>query len=146
MRAYTRPRWPSPHPGPRSIRSAGGGCAPDRAPRSASRGVLPGGRGHWTNQSGDAGIQFDAFAAQTPNSPLATWTLWAGPSIDCPTWTVTASPYTPSSLLADLAEDLAHGTATHQPNAARHQRCTRLGTTPPALRPATAAHTSSRTL
>ncbi|MGW2100005.1 DUF317 domain-containing protein [Streptomyces olivaceoviridis] len=100
---------------------------------------------HWTNQSGDAGIQFDAFAAPTPNSRLATWTLWAGPSIDCPTWTVAASPYTPSSLLADLAKDLAHGTAFHQPNAARHQRCARLGTTPPALRPATAAHTSSRT-
>ncbi|MFJ2021540.1 DUF317 domain-containing protein [Streptomyces nodosus] len=64
----------------------------------------------WTTPSGDVGIQFDAFAAQTPNSTLATWTIWAGPNIDHPTWTITASPYTPSVLLTDLAENLAHGT------------------------------------
>ncbi|WP_319246510.1 DUF317 domain-containing protein [Streptomyces sp. MB09-02B] len=72
----------------------------------------------WTNPPGDAGIQFDAFAAQQPNSTLATWTIWAGPSIDHPTWSVTASPYTPSTLLADLTETLAHGTGT------RHTRPT----------------------
>ncbi|MFJ1656781.1 DUF317 domain-containing protein [Streptomyces sp. NPDC088337] len=64
----------------------------------------------WTNLSEDVGIQFDAFAAQKSSGPLATWTIWAGPSIDHPTWTITASPYTPSSLLADLSENLAHGT------------------------------------
>ncbi|MFJ2847484.1 DUF317 domain-containing protein [Streptomyces griseofuscus] len=68
----------------------------------------------WTTLSGDAGIQFDAFAAQKPNSTLATWTIWAGPSIDHRTWTIHASTYTPASLLADLAEALAHGTGTHQ--------------------------------
>ncbi|WP_256255298.1 DUF317 domain-containing protein [Streptomyces sp. cf124] len=65
----------------------------------------------WTNPSRDADIQFDAFAAQQPNSTLATWTIWtiwAGPSIDHPTWSVTASPHTPSTLLADLTETLAH--------------------------------------
>ncbi len=29
----------------------------------------------WTNPSADAGIQFDAFAAQQQNSTLATWTI-----------------------------------------------------------------------
>ncbi|MEE1836781.1 DUF317 domain-containing protein [Streptomyces sp. SP17KL33] len=70
------------------------------------------GPGSATNPSADAGIQFDAFAAQQPNSTLATWTIWAGPSIDHPTWSVTASPYTPSALLADLTETLARGTGT----------------------------------
>ncbi|WP_256966355.1 DUF317 domain-containing protein, partial [Streptomyces griseiscabiei] len=45
----------------------------------------------WTSPDADAGVQFDAFAAQQPNSTLATWTIWAGPSIDHPTWTITAS-------------------------------------------------------
>lgn len=100
----------------------------------------------WTNLSEDVGIQFDAFAAQKLNSPLATWTIWAGPSIDHPTWTITASPYTPGSLLADLTENLAHGTGTRQTNAAPRDRRARLDTTPPAMRPATAGHTSGRTL
>ncbi|RZU45763.1 uncharacterized protein DUF317 [Streptomyces sp. BK022] len=94
----------------------------------------------WTNLPGDVGIQFDAVAAQRPHSPLVTWTIWAGPSIDHPTWTVTASPYAPSSLLADLAESLAHGTGTRQTNAAPRERRARLGTTPPAIRSATGVH------
>ncbi|MEU9396942.1 DUF317 domain-containing protein [Streptomyces sp. NPDC048324] len=100
----------------------------------------------WTNLSGDAGVQFDAFAAQKPNSPLTTWTIWAGPSIDHPTWTVTASPYTPSSLMADLAETLAHATGTRQTNTSPRERGAHLGTTPPALRPATAGYPSGRSL
>ncbi|MEW2386773.1 hypothetical protein AB0933_00260 [Streptomyces venezuelae] len=28
---------------------------------------------------------------------MATWTVWAGPDPDSPTWTITASPHTPSS-------------------------------------------------
>ncbi|MET7536811.1 DUF317 domain-containing protein [Streptomyces sp. NPDC005507] len=31
-----------------------------------------------------------------------------------PTWTLTTSPHTPSSLLAALSENLAHGTGTRQ--------------------------------
>ncbi|MEU9290532.1 DUF317 domain-containing protein [Streptomyces sp. NPDC048275] len=73
----------------------------------------------WTSLSADVGIQFDAFATQKPNSPLPTWTMWACRSIDHPTWTVTASPCTPSSLLADLAENLAHGTGTPSPPVCR---------------------------
>ncbi|MFF0291017.1 DUF317 domain-containing protein [Streptomyces sp. NPDC005262] len=54
----------------------------------------------WTNLAEDAGVQ-------KPNSTLATLTVWAGPSIDHPTWPLTASPHTPSSLLAaDLTDDL----------------------------------------
>ncbi|MFE9416963.1 DUF317 domain-containing protein [Streptomyces griseofuscus] len=68
----------------------------------------------WTSPSGDAGVQFDAFAAQRPNQDLATWTVWAGPDPNRGTWTITASPYTPSALLADLSENLAHATATRQ--------------------------------
>ncbi|WP_434595809.1 DUF317 domain-containing protein [Streptomyces sp. A5-4] len=64
----------------------------------------------WTTPAGDAGVQFDAFAAQHhPEKALATWTIWAGPNHDCPTWTLNASPHTPSSLLAGLAAELAEG-------------------------------------
>ncbi|MGX4693714.1 DUF317 domain-containing protein [Streptomyces sp. JNUCC 63] len=98
----------------------------------------------WTNPSGDAGIQFDALAAQKPNSTLVTWTIWAGRSIDHPTWTLTASPYTPSSLLADLADNLAHGTGarTHTPVKVRHTA--HLITTPTALPPSAATAQASR--
>ncbi|MFE9601603.1 DUF317 domain-containing protein [Streptomyces hokutonensis] len=65
----------------------------------------------WTTPAGDAGVQFDAFAAQHPTQNLATWTIWAGPGADRPTWTLTASPSTPSSLLASLSETVAHGVA-----------------------------------
>ncbi|NEC13382.1 DUF317 domain-containing protein [Streptomyces sp. SID8014] len=66
----------------------------------------------WTNLTGDAGVQFDAFAAQSTNSSLATWTVWAGPNVNRATWVVQASPYTPAPLLASLAEDLAQATGT----------------------------------
>jgi hypothetical protein len=79
----------------------------------------------WTNASQDAGVQFDAFAAQHPNSSLATWTIWAGPTIDQPTWAIHASPYAPASLLTDLTEELAHGTGTRQTRPQHAQRHTR---------------------
>ncbi|MGA5189272.1 DUF317 domain-containing protein [Streptomyces griseoincarnatus] len=92
----------------------------------------------WETLQGDAGVQFDAFAAQNPHSTLATWTLWAGASIDRPTWAITASPYTPAALLADLAENLAHGTGirTHTPVAVKP---TMHLTTTPTAPPTTAA-------
>lgn len=68
----------------------------------------------WTSPAGDAGIQFDAFTAQHPSQNLGTWTIWAGPDPDRPTWTVTTSPRTPSALLADLTEHLAHGVGTRK--------------------------------
>jgi hypothetical protein len=91
----------------------------------------------WINLTGDAGVQFDAFAAQKANSPLATWSVWAGPSIDQPTWTLTASPHTPNSLLADLTEAIAHGTGTRHTDTATRPRSVRLRTSPPAT-PSTA--------
>ncbi|MBT2511662.1 DUF317 domain-containing protein [Streptomyces sp. ISL-98] len=99
----------------------------------------------WTSAAGDAGVQFDAFVAQHPNQSLATWTVWAGPSLDRATWTLTASPHTPSSLLADLSENLAHGIGTRQPQATARERRTSLGTTPLAIPAAKAVPTVSRT-
>ncbi|MDX3521978.1 DUF317 domain-containing protein [Streptomyces scabiei] len=68
----------------------------------------------WQSNQGDVGVQFDAFAAQTPHTQLDTWILWSGPSINHPTWAIHASAYTPAGLLAHLAEELAHGTGTRQ--------------------------------
>ncbi|MDQ0790113.1 DUF317 domain-containing protein [Streptomyces sp. B3I8] len=92
----------------------------------------------WTSPTGDAGIQFDAFTAQHPSQNLATWTVWAGPDPDRPTWTLTASPHTPSSLLADLSETLAHKTGTRHPQTGTPERRTSLVTSPP-VTPAVAA-------
>ncbi|WP_371565264.1 DUF317 domain-containing protein [Streptomyces canus] len=88
----------------------------------------------WTNLAGDAGVQFDAFAAQNANSALATWTVWAGPNIDRAAWAIHASPYTPAALLASLADGLAHATGTSTttaPTASRHAR--QFVTTSPSL-------------
>ncbi|MFF9753492.1 DUF317 domain-containing protein [Streptomyces sp. NPDC014344] len=68
----------------------------------------------WMSPDEAAGVQFDAFTAQHSSQNLATWTIWAGPDPDRPTWTITASPHSPSSLLADLSEALAHETGRHQ--------------------------------
>ncbi|MGW5442759.1 DUF317 domain-containing protein [Streptomyces asiaticus] len=86
----------------------------------------------WTSPAGDAGVQFDAVTAQHPIQNLAAWTAWAGPDPDRPTWTITASPHTPSSLLADLSETLAHETGTRQAQPAGRERRTSLITSPPA--------------
>ncbi|MEU2466813.1 DUF317 domain-containing protein [Streptomyces sp. NPDC012486] len=105
------------------------------------------GRGiRWTSPAGDAGVQFDAFAAQRPTQNLATWTAWGGRGPDRPAWTLTASPYTPSSLLADLSENLAYGTGSHQKPAKSRQRQTRSVTTSPAAPVTTSAcHLPART-
>lgn len=91
----------------------------------------------WTSPAGDAGVRFDAFTAQHPTQNLATWTIWAGPDPDRSTWTVTASPHTPSSLLSDLSETLAHDTGLRRPQTASTGRRTSL-TSPPVI-PAVAA-------
>ncbi|MEN8655283.1 DUF317 domain-containing protein [Streptomyces sp. 21So2-11] len=85
----------------------------------------------WTTPAGDAGVQFDTFAAQHhPEQALATWIIWGGTNPDRPTWTLHASPRTPSSLLADLSENLAHGTGTRQAQAIGLERRARLATSP----------------
>lgn len=74
------------------------------------------------------------IAAQHPNQNLATWTIWAG-GPDRPTWTVTASPHIPSSLLAGLAESLAQETGTRQAQPDReHQTLTSKGPPRPQTR------------
>ncbi|MCQ9179873.1 DUF317 domain-containing protein [Streptomyces sp. IBSBF 2953] len=99
----------------------------------------------WTNLSEDAGVQFDTFAAQKPNSTLATWTIWAGLSIDQLTWALHASVSTPAGLLADLAEELAHGTGTRQTKLHRGGRPTsRVRATHPPSTPPRSLSTSHR--
>lgn len=97
----------------------------------------------WTSLGGDAGVQFDAFAAQHASQNLATWTIWAGPDPDRPTWAITASPHTPSPLLADLSETLAHETGTRQTQPGREHR-TRLATSVSAAPAVTAGRPASR--
>ncbi|MFG3126810.1 DUF317 domain-containing protein [Streptomyces tendae] len=99
----------------------------------------------WTSPAEDAGVQFDAFAAQNTNSALVTWNVWAGPSIDHPTWTLTASPTTPSSLLGGLSENLVNGIGTRQMQATDRGRTTSLDATPPTTPAATASHQTRRT-
>ncbi|GGZ79466.1 DUF317 domain-containing protein [Streptomyces bluensis] len=93
----------------------------------------------WQTAQDDAGVQFDAFAAQTPHSTLSTWTIWAGPNINHPAWAIHASAHTPASLLAHLAEELAHGTGTRRssPPHTTH-RTSRITATPPPAVPPTA--------
>ncbi|WP_405889853.1 DUF317 domain-containing protein [Streptomyces sp. NBC_00133] len=65
---------------------------------------------HWTPRNGDAaGVQFDAFAAQAPGSPLPTWTVWGGNTADRPTWALRFSPQTPAAVLQDLTFEMVHG-------------------------------------
>ncbi|MFG2153158.1 DUF317 domain-containing protein [[Kitasatospora] papulosa] len=92
----------------------------------------------WTSPAEDAGVRFDAFTAQHPSQNLATWTIWAGPDPDRPTWAITASPHTPSSLMSDLSETLAHETGLRRPQTAGTGRGTSLVTSLPAI-PAVAA-------
>ncbi|WP_311766734.1 DUF317 domain-containing protein [Streptomyces rhizosphaericus] len=80
----------------------------------------------WTNPSEDARIQLDAFA---------TWTIWAGPSIDRVTWTLHASPSIPAPVFNDLAHELAHNSISNHRRAA--QRTARRITTPHAHCPRT---------
>ncbi|MDF9816712.1 DUF317 domain-containing protein [Streptomyces sp. SPB162] len=98
----------------------------------------------WTSPAADAGIQFDA-AAQHPSQALTAWTVWAGPDLDHPNWTLTASPRTPSSLLANLSENLAHGTGTRQIQVTGRDRRASLGATPPAGPAVMATPAPSRT-
>ncbi|WP_330324677.1 DUF317 domain-containing protein [Streptomyces pseudovenezuelae] len=96
------------------------------------RSAVDGHSQRWNTQQGDAGVQFDTFAAHNPQSPLHTWTLWAGPDIDSPTWAIRASAYTPAGLLADLAEELAHGTGTRQTRSGQPRRVKHLSGGSPA--------------
>ncbi len=97
----------------------------------------------WTSPGGDAGVQFDAFAAQHASQNLATWTIWAGPNPDRPTWAITASPHTPIPLLADLSRTLAHETGTRQTQPCREHR-TRLAASLSAVPAVTASQPVSR--
>ncbi|WP_328939220.1 DUF317 domain-containing protein [Streptomyces tauricus] len=87
----------------------------------------------WQTLHGNAGVQFDVFAAQDSRIHLAAWTLWAGPDIDRPTWAIHASRYTPAPLLAALTEDLAHSTGTRQTRTTRTEHRKNPGVTTPTV-------------
>ncbi|WP_434600619.1 DUF317 domain-containing protein [Streptomyces sp. A5-4] len=97
----------------------------------------------WTSPDGEAGVQFDPLTAQRPQNS-ATWTIWAGTGPDRPAWAVTASPHTPSSLLADLSETLAQETGLRRPQSAGTGRRTSLVTSPPAVPVVTGRPATSR--
>ncbi|WP_436998966.1 DUF317 domain-containing protein [Streptomyces sp. enrichment culture] len=97
----------------------------------------------WTSPGGDAGVQFDAFAAQHASQNLATWTIWAGPHPDRPAWAITASPHTPIPLLADLSATLAQETGTGQTQPGREHK-TRLAASLSAVPAVTASRPASR--
>jgi hypothetical protein len=96
----------------------------------------------WTSPDGEAGVQFDPLAAQHPQNP-ATWTIWAGTGPDRPTWAITASPHTPSSLLAGLSEALAQETGTRQVQPRGEPR-TRIAASAPTAPVAAAGRPASR--
>ncbi|MFE6979285.1 DUF317 domain-containing protein [Streptomyces sp. NPDC057682] len=62
---------------------------------------------------GEAGVQFDPLTSQHPQNP-ATWTIWAGTDPDQPTWAISASPRTPTSLITGLCDALANETVVRQ--------------------------------
>ncbi|MCA1221310.1 DUF317 domain-containing protein [Streptomyces sp. 8L] len=97
----------------------------------------------WTAPGADAGVQLDAFTAQRANDNLDTWTVWAGPSLEEATWTLTASPHTPSSLLATLTENLTQKAGTHGSDRTARPNSIPLRPSPPATAPP-AERTSSR--
>ncbi|AYN37387.1 DUF317 domain-containing protein [Streptomyces albus] len=93
----------------------------------------------WTSPTGDAGTRFDAFLARHHHDrDQATWALWAGPDPGRPTWTVTASSRTPTSLLVHLLEPLSDKTSHRRPQNTGATRRTSHCSKPPTA-PANAA-------
>lgn len=94
----------------------------------------------WETAQGDAGVQFDAFAAQNSHTTtLTTWTLWSGPDINQPTWAIHASPYTParSSPPSPKTSHTAPAPTAH--SAPAHRK-----TTPPGLPPVISTPSTGR--
>ncbi|WP_164551852.1 DUF317 domain-containing protein [Streptomyces sp. WAC 01529] len=66
----------------------------------------------------EAGIQFDAFAAQKDNGLLPTWTIWGGHAVHQPAWALQLSPNTPATLVQYIAFEMAEGQGTRLVQAA----------------------------
>ncbi|MEU7646349.1 DUF317 domain-containing protein [Streptomyces huasconensis] len=66
----------------------------------------------------EAGIQFDAFAAQKDNGLLPTWTIWGGHAVHQPTWAVQLSAKAPAALVQHLAFEMAEGQGSRRAQAA----------------------------
>ncbi|MEV0641637.1 DUF317 domain-containing protein [Streptomyces sp. NPDC050619] len=56
-----------------------------------------------------AGVQFDAFAAQSQHNALPAWTFWGGNSAGTPRWALHFSPHAAASVLQDVAFEVANG-------------------------------------
>ncbi|WP_406463305.1 DUF317 domain-containing protein [Streptomyces sp. NBC_01622] len=97
----------------------------------------------WSTEQGEVGVQFDVFAAHD-SQLLDTWTLWAGPSINHPAWTIRASAYTPAGFLSALSGELAHGIGTRRTvsrtTAPSRQHTAALPPAPPPPQPSASRH------
>ncbi|MEU3299695.1 DUF317 domain-containing protein [Streptomyces sp. NPDC006678] len=56
-----------------------------------------------------AGVQLDAFAAQSQHNALPAWTFWGGRSAGTPRWALHFSPHAAASVLQDVAFEVAKG-------------------------------------
>ncbi|WP_446038094.1 DUF317 domain-containing protein [Streptomyces sp. SID1121] len=57
----------------------------------------------WGPPNGEAaGVEFDAFAAQSRGNSIPTWVIWGGNTVDRPTWALHASAHTPAVILEAL--------------------------------------------
>ncbi|AWZ07183.1 MULTISPECIES: DUF317 domain-containing protein [unclassified Streptomyces] len=64
----------------------------------------------WTAPTNDgAGLRFDTHVKQ--GNLLPAWTIWGGNTVDSPTWAIHLSTHAPTSLIQDVAFELAHGSS-----------------------------------
>ncbi|MFL9655149.1 DUF317 domain-containing protein [Streptomyces sp. PB17] len=79
--------------------------------------------GRWIRWTSPTGTPASSSTPSPHNTRVRTcWTIWAGPDSNRPTSAITASPHTPSPLLAELSETLAHETGTRQTQPGREHR------------------------
>ncbi|MBZ4324065.1 DUF317 domain-containing protein [Streptomyces huiliensis] len=78
-----------------------------------------------------AGVQFDAFAAQQPNSPLSAWTLWGGHAAHQPNWALHLSAKASTALLQNLTFKMAHGQGLRPPSRPTRPTLTAAAPLPP---------------
>ncbi|CAM5328292.1 hypothetical protein SAVIM338S_00873 [Streptomyces avidinii] len=68
----------------------------------------------WTAPTVDpAGLRFDTLVKQ--GDVLPAWTIWGGNTADNPSWAIHLSTHAPTSLIQNVAFELAHGYSHCQP-------------------------------
>ncbi|MFD5702468.1 DUF317 domain-containing protein [Streptomyces lasiicapitis] len=58
------------------------------------------------------GVQFDAFAAQKPDSPLPAWTIWGGHTVHQSAWALQLSAHAPTTLVQYITFEMVEGQGT----------------------------------